>query len=263
MFTLVQKKQKKSCVAMKSIPVLTEKDIWKLEKSLSKLAQDKYLTTGLPFITLKYAQTLDGKIATLTGNSRWISGSSSLGFAHRIRSLNDAILVGVNTIIRDNPRLTVRLAKGKNPKRIIVDSRLRTPLDSNILQGRSALSTIIATTSLSDQERIKRIHSTGAEVWLIKKDRFNQVDLRYLLKELAQRNIRFLLVEGGSKIITSFLKKRLADRLVVIMAPKIVGKGMNCVRSSSSRGFKKLLSFSSLRYFRSGDDVILEALISK
>jgi len=263
MFTLVQKSQKQSSVEMKSIPVLTEKNIWKLEKSLGKLAEDKYLTTGLPFVTLKYAQTLDGKIATLTGDSRWISGWSSLGFAHRIRSLNDAILVGVNTIIRDNPRLTVRLAKGKNPRRIIVDSRLRTPLDSNVLQGRSALSTIIATTLLSDRERIKRIQSTGAEAWLIKKDRSNQVDLRHLLKELGQRNIRFLLVEGGSKIITSFLKKRLADRLVIIMAPKIVGRGMNCVASSGLHGSKKLVSFSSFRYFRSGDDVILEGFINK
>ena len=248
---------------MKSIPVLTEKTIVEIEKLLKKLPQVKYRQTGLPFVTLKYAQTLDGKIATLTGDSRWISGSSSLRFAHRMRSSHDAILVGVNTIIRDNPRLTVRLVKGKNPQKIIVDSRLRVPLDSNVLKERAALFTIIATTSLSEQKKIKRIQSTGAQVWLIKKDRSNHVDLKSLLHELGQRNIRSILVEGGSKMIISFLQKQLADRLVVIIAPKILGRGINSVSPSTPYSFKNLVSFSSLRFFRSGEDVILEAFINK
>ena len=248
---------------MKSIPTLTEKNIIELEKSVQKLAQTKHRKTGLPFVTLKYAQTLDGKIATLTGDSKWISGSSFLRFVHRMRSKSDAVLVGVNTIIRDDPRLTVRLVKGKNPQKIIVDSQLRTPLDCKVLKGRAALSTIIVTTSLSDQRKIKRIQSTGAQVWLIKKDRSNQVDLQNLLKELGQRNIRSILVEGGSKIIVSFLKKRLADRSVVVIAPKIVGKGINCVNIPTPYGFENLASFSSLKYFISGDDVILEALLNK
>jgi len=248
---------------MKSIPVLTEKTILELEKSLEKLVQVKYNKTRLPFVTLKYAQTLDGKIATVTGDSRWISGPSSLGLAHRMRSSHDAVLVGVNTIIRDDPRLTVRLTKGKNPQKIIVDSRLRMPLDSNILKGEAAPDAIIATTSLSDQGKIKRIQSTGAEVWLLKKDRLDRVELQNLLKELGQRNFRSILVEGGSKIITSFFKKRLADHLVVFIANKIVGRGINSVSLSTPYGFKNLVSFSSLRYFLSGDDVILEALINK
>lgn len=248
---------------MKSIPVLTEKNIVEIEKSLKRLAQAKYRRTGLPFVTLKYAQTLDGKIATLTGNSRWISGPSSLRFAHRMRSFSEAILVGIDTIIRDDPLLTVRLVKGKNPQKIIVDSRLRMPLDCNLLKGRAASSTVIATTSLSEQKKIKRIQSTGAQVWLIKKDRSNHVDLKNLLHELGQRNIHSILVEGGSKIITSFLKKRLANRLVVIIAPKILGRGIYSVDLSTIYGFKNLVTFSSLRYFLSGDDVILEAFINK
>jgi len=192
---------------MKNIAVLTEKNILALEKSLKKLARTKYRKTGIPFVTLKFAQTLDGKIATLTGDSRWISGSSSLRFAHRLRSFNDAILVGVDTIIRDDPRLTVRPLRGKNPQKIIIDSRLRMPLDCNVLKGRTALSTIVATTFLSDQRKIERIRSTGVGVWLIKKDRSNRVDLQCLLKELGRKDIRSILVEGGAKIITSFLKK--------------------------------------------------------
>ncbi len=248
---------------MKNIPVLTEKRILEFERSLEKLSQTKYRKTGIPFVTLKYAQTLDGKIATPSGDSRWISGPSSLRFVHRMRSASDAVLVGVNTIIRDDPRLTVRFIKGKNPEKIILDSRLRTPLDCNVIKGKAAHSTIIATTSLSDQKKIKRIQSTGVQVWLIKKNRSNQVDLQSLLKELGQRNISSILVEGGSKIITSFLKKRLADYLVMITAPKILGRGINSVNPFTPYEFKNLILFSSLKYLRSGDDVILKALINK
>lgn len=251
---------------MKNVPILTDKIISELEKSLDQLAQAKYRKTGLPFVTLKFAQTLDGKIATLTGDSRWISGPSSLRFAHQLRSCHDAILVGVGTIIRDDPRLTVRLFEGKNPKKIIVDSRLRTPVNSNILRGKAALSTIVATTSLSDKEKIKKYQSKGAEVLLIKKDRSNQVDLQNLLQELGKRNICSVLVEGGSKIINSFLKKRsyrsigLADHLLVVIAPKIVGSGITYVTPNR---FKHLFSFSHLKFFRSGDDIIIQAFIKK
>jgi riboflavin-specific deaminase-like protein len=248
---------------MKSIPVLTEKNIVEIERSLDKLSQAKYRQTGLPFVTLKYAQTLDGKIATLTGDSRWISGSSSLRLAHRMRSSHDVILVGVDTIIRDDPRLTVRLVKGKNPQKIIVDTQLRTPLDCNLLKGRAASSTIIATTSLSERRKIKRIQSTGAQVWLIRKDRSGHVDLRSLLHQLGQRDIRSVLVEGGSKIITSFLHKRLVEHLLIVIATKIIGKGTNSVGPSAPYLLKNLISFSSIRFFRSGDDVILEAFINK
>jgi diaminohydroxyphosphoribosylaminopyrimidine deaminase/5-amino-6-(5-phosphoribosylamino)uracil reductase len=252
---------------MKNIPILTDKIISELKKSLDQLACAKYRKTGLPFVTSKFAQTLDGKIATLSGDSRWISGPSSLRFAHQLRSWHDTILVGVGTIIRDNPQLTVRLFEGKNPKKIIVDSRLRTPVNSNILRGKAALSTIIATTSLFDKEKIKKYQSKGAEVLLIKKDRSNQVDLQNLLQELGQRNIYSVLVEGGSKIINSFLKKRsefgsigLTDHLVVMIAPKIVGSGITYVTLNR---FKHLFSFSHLKFFRSGDDVILQAFIKK
>jgi diaminohydroxyphosphoribosylaminopyrimidine deaminase/5-amino-6-(5-phosphoribosylamino)uracil reductase len=255
-----------SWLSMKNIPILSDKIISELEKSLGKLAQTKYRRTGLPFVTLKIAQTLDGKIATLTGDSRWISSPSSLRFAHRMRSWHDAILVGVDTIIRDDPQLTIRLIKGKNPKKIIVDSRLRTPINSNILRGKAALSTVIATTSLCDKGRIKRYKSKGVEVWLVKKDRSNQVDLQNLLQKLGQRNIGSVLVEGGSKIISSFLKKQadgsigLADHLVVVIAPKIVGSGITYLPANR---FEHSLSFSHPKFFRSGDDIIAQAFIKE
>jgi diaminohydroxyphosphoribosylaminopyrimidine deaminase/5-amino-6-(5-phosphoribosylamino)uracil reductase len=247
---------------MKNIPALTETTISRLEKSLQRLAQAKLLGTGLPLVTLKFAQTLDGKIATLTGDSRWISGSTSLRLAHRMRSCHDALLVGVGTVIRDDPLLTVRLVKGKNPQKIVLDSRLRTPPHSNVLRGRGALSTIIATTS-SDQRKIERIQSAGARVWLIKKDRQDRVRLPDLLRQLGQENIRSVLVEGGSRVHASFLEKKLADHLLVVIAPRILGKGISCVRPSIPRRFRSLISLSTCSFFQAVDDVIMEARLSK
>ena len=242
---------------MRDIPFLTEKRFSQLTRWLQKAARTKHRKTGLPLVTLKFAQTLDGKMATITGDSKWISGPSSLRFAHRLRSIHDAVLVGVDTVIRDDPRLTVRLVEGKNPRRIIVDSRLRIPLDSKVLGKRAAPSTVIATTSLSGQRKTDRIISTGAQVWRVRKDTSNRVDLRCLLEKLGKADIRSVLVEGGSRVLTSFLKRRLADYLVVIIAPKIVGKGIESVEPAASRGSAGLISTPSPRYFRSDDDIIL------
>ncbi|UCB52554.1 MAG: RibD family protein [Candidatus Zixiibacteriota bacterium] len=248
---------------MKDIPLLTEKQTRQLARSLQKMAQAKYRKTGLPFVTLKFAQTLDGKVATLTGDSKWISGPSSLRLAHRLRSIHDAILVGVETIIRDDPRLTVRLVKGKSPRRIIADSRLRVPLGRRVLGKRSAPSTIIATTSLSNPRKASKITSAGADVWYVRRDSSDHVDLRDLLQELGRADIRSVLVEGGSKMLSSFLKRRLADYLVVVISPKIVGKGLCSVELTAPHQLKGLTSVPSVRYFRSGEDVILTARVDK
>lgn len=247
---------------MKDIPLLTEKHIRQLVQSLQRMAQAKYRKTGFPLVTLKFAQTLDGKIATVTGDSKWISSLSSLRFAHGLRSIHDAVLVGVETIIRDDPRLTVRLVKGKNPRRIVADSRLRIPLGCKVLGKRSAPSTIIATTSLSDRRKANRIISAGAEVCCIRKDRADHVDLQHLLSQLGKTDIRSILVEGGSRVLTSFLKRRLADYLVAVIAPKIVGKGLYSV-GPAARRWDGLVSAPSLRYFRSGNDIILTARVDK
>jgi len=248
---------------MKDIPLLTEKHIRQLARSLQKAARVKHRKTGLPLVTLKFAQTLDGKMATVTGDSKWISGFCSLLFAHRLRSIHDAVLVGVDTIIRDDPALTVRLVKGVSPRRIIVDSRLRIPLQSKVLGKRSAQSTVIATTSLSDQRKADRIISAGAEVWRIRKDVSDRVDLPYLLQKLGRSDIGSVLVEGGPRVLTSFLKRRLADYLVVVIAPRIVGKGIDSLGPAASRGSAGLISAPSFKYLRSGDDVILTARVDK
>ena len=258
--TVLQRKSCKLERGMKSIPVLTEKDIKHLERSLAELIQAKFRKTGLPFVTIKYAQTLDGKIATATGDSRWISGPSSLRLAHHLRSWHDAVMVGVSTIIRDDPLLTVRLAKGRNPQKIILESRLRTPLASRILRGRSAQSTIFAATDLASRRRIERLRSAGAQVWVIKRDSSGRVDLRRLLDRLSQAGIRSVLVEGGSKVVSSFLDHGLADHLLVVVAPKLMGKGIVGVNIETPAAGSELLSHSSVRCFMADGDLILHAL---
>jgi diaminohydroxyphosphoribosylaminopyrimidine deaminase/5-amino-6-(5-phosphoribosylamino)uracil reductase len=246
---------------IKDIPYLTEEYILHLKESFRRKANDKFGKTGLSFVTLKFAQTLDGKIATLNGDSRWISGDSSLRLAHCLRSCHDALLVGADTIIHDDPQLTVRLWKGKNPLKIIVDGRLRIPLNSKILKDGSALSTIIATTSLAEQEKTEKMRSKGVRIWVLKKTRSSRVDMLHLIQRLSRENIHSILVEGGSKIHASFLQSKLADHLVVVIAPMLVGKGINCVRPNIPREFKSLISLSSCRFLSADNDVILEAPI--
>ncbi|MFH1334915.1 MAG: RibD family protein [Candidatus Zixiibacteriota bacterium] len=214
-------------------------------------------------MTLKFAQTLDGKIATTGGDSKWISGPASLKLTHRLRSFHDAILVGVDTIVQDDPRLTARLVKGKNPLKIIIDSRLRTPIHSRILLGRSAHSTVIATTPLSSPQRVDRYRSCGADVWIISNDSSDRVHLPSLLRKLGQKGIRSILVEGGSETIHSFLEKRLVNHLFIFIAPQIIGKGITGLDISILRRFKNTILLSHSDLFQSGDDILLSSPVHK
>jgi diaminohydroxyphosphoribosylaminopyrimidine deaminase/5-amino-6-(5-phosphoribosylamino)uracil reductase len=228
-----------------------------------KQIRSKFDKTGLPFVTLKYAQTLDGKIATRAGDSTWISSLPSRHLAHLLRSVHQAILVGANTIIQDNPQLTVRLVKGKNPLRIVADARLRSPLEAKVFTQRSGPKTILATTSGANKKKIRQFERKGVEILILKKNRAGQIDLKDLLQKLGEKNIRSLLVEGGSEIITSFLGQNLIDRMIVVVAPLIMGKGLSTVRKLRTTKAKELVSFSSLRIYESGKDLILDGLIRK
>lgn len=218
-----------------------------------------YMETGLPFITLKYAQTLDGRIATVTGNSKWISSAASLKFAHQLRAEHDAILVGRKTVARDNPELTVRLVKGRNPLRVIVDSGLRISLAAKVLQNISKAPTLIATTRKSDDAKFKKIVSSGIKVITVKADKKGQVDLKKLFDILAAKQISSILIEGGSHIITSVLKDNLANRIVTVIAPKIIGKGIEAVGDLNIRNLDSAKRLSLKKVFRYEDDIIIDS----
>jgi diaminohydroxyphosphoribosylaminopyrimidine deaminase/5-amino-6-(5-phosphoribosylamino)uracil reductase len=221
-----------------------------------------FMETKLPFVTIKYAQTLDGRIATATGQSQWISSAPSLKFTHKLRASHDAILVGVGTVIKDNPELTVRLARGRNPLRVIVDTALKIPAKSKVLQNLSQTQTIIATIKKSSDPQFQKLTNLGAEVISIAADKQGNVDLKKLLKILAKRNISSILIEGGAQVITSTLFSNLANRLVTVIAPKILGKGIEAVGDLKINNLDLAKKLSIRKITRSGDDIIVDSRLS-
>lgn len=184
----------------------------------------KYITTKRPFVLLKTAMTLDGKIAARTGHARWITGPEARNTVHQIRDEYDAILVGVNTVIADDPELTCRLpgGEGHDPVRLILDSRARMPLNARALQFDSPAPTIIVTTDLAPEENLTGLKAAGAEVITVP-CLGGRVDLPELLAELGRREISSLLVEGGAEVSAAFLSGALVDKVLWFIAPKIVG----------------------------------------
>jgi diaminohydroxyphosphoribosylaminopyrimidine deaminase/5-amino-6-(5-phosphoribosylamino)uracil reductase len=221
----------------------------------------KFVKTGMPYITVKYAQTLDGRIATKSGDSQWISSEASRRYVHHLRSINDGIMVGAGTVAADNPQLTVRHVKGKNPFRIIVDSNLRIPIKSSVLTDINSHLTIIATTSSAPTVKITAIKKLGVEVWVARKERDGRVSLRDLLKKLGKREIVSVLVEGGSEVITSLLKANLVDKMIIPIAPKIIGKGLEAIGDLKINKINKAIRFSSFKTMKKGDDIIFEGTI--
>ena len=218
-----------------------------------------YMETGFPYVTIKYAQTLDGRIATATGESQWISSAASLKLAHQLRAEHDAILVGRKTVDKDNPELTVRLVRGRNPLRVIVDSELNISPTAKVLQNIYKTPTLIATIKKPDDARFKRIAATGAEIITVKADKKGHVDLKKLFKLLAAKNISSILIEGGAQIITSVLKNNLANRLVTVIAPKIIGKGIEAVGDLNIKNLDLAKILSVQKVTRNGNDIIIDS----
>jgi len=179
-----------------------------------------WAATDKPAFTLKAAITLDGKIATVKGNSKWITGEAARDDVHRMRNSHDAILVGVGTVLADDPRLDARIPGGRNPIRIVLDSKLRTPPTARLLRGAR---TIIATGLRADKAKQAALEKAGAEVWRLKLRANGQVPLWELSKELGRHKILSVLVEGGGEVHASFLTERAAHDVVLYVAPKVVG----------------------------------------
>ena len=219
-----------------------EVDLGILEEEAKKLNEIylKFITTGLPFVILKIAQTLDGKIATKTGDSKWITQDDSRRFVHSLRSWVDAVLVGANTVRKDDPELTIHDARGENPIRVILDSSWKISNHSKVIKENRNGKTIVATTN----EKIREKFKGKAEIWSIKKSKDGKTDLVQLLRKAGENQISSLLVEGGSQIFTSFLKEKLVDKIYYFLSPKILGKGID---SFGDLGIKKISDSITLR----------------
>jgi diaminohydroxyphosphoribosylaminopyrimidine deaminase/5-amino-6-(5-phosphoribosylamino)uracil reductase len=198
----------------------------------------KWIMTKQPFIILKTAMTLDGKIATCTGNSQWITNEKSRERVHKMRDLYDGILVGIGTVLADNPSLTTRLPgiKGENPIRIIVDSKARTPLTAQVVTDHAA-QTIIAVTKEAPQIRVEALRQSGVEVLVVNDG--TQVDLKILFSKLGERAISSIFVEGGATINYSLISEHLVDKIHVFIAPKLVG-GKAAVTAFEGSGIENL-----------------------
>jgi diaminohydroxyphosphoribosylaminopyrimidine deaminase/5-amino-6-(5-phosphoribosylamino)uracil reductase len=227
----------------------------------------KHTHTGLPFVIGKFAMSLDGKIATKTGESRWISGEQSRRYVHTLRSQIDSIMVGVDTIIRDDPQLTARagLVGGrveKQPLRVIVDSRGRTPPSAKVFQVPGK--TMVATTKEADPDRIKALTEVGAEVVeLPGKD--GMVDLEELLKLLGQRKIVSMMVEGGAAVFGSLFEERLIDKVLAFVAPIVIG-GHGAKNPVEGKGVEKLsqaTGFTRVKVEMVGSDVLISGYIAR
>ena len=215
-----------------------EVEVGVLEDEARKLNEVfvKWITTDKPFVTLKTAMSLDGKIATSTGQSRWITSEASRRRVHELRDINDAIMVGIETLLKDNPLLTTRINNGKSPIRIVVDSNARTPLASNIVTNHQA-KTIIAVTENAPIERVNALKKSGIEI--IFAGDGERVDLNILMNELAKREIISVLLEGGGTLNFALLEAGLIDKIYAFIAPKIIG-GRSALTPVEGNGFENL-----------------------
>jgi 3,4-dihydroxy 2-butanone 4-phosphate synthase/GTP cyclohydrolase II len=207
-----------------------------------------------PYLVLKYAQTIDGRIATRTGDSKWISGDSERRISHALRAACDAVLVGVGTVIQDDPQLTVRMVPGVSPHRVVLDSSLRVPLTAKILEADAP--TTILSTYRSSHERRSMLKARDVKVRLVDPSP-DGVELQAGLAALRDEGVESLLVEGGAKVITSMLAAGVVDRLIVGVAPTIIGRGTDSVGSLGVNRIIDGIQLTNRRMHVLPDDVLL------
>jgi diaminohydroxyphosphoribosylaminopyrimidine deaminase / 5-amino-6-(5-phosphoribosylamino)uracil reductase len=213
----------------------------------------KFITTGLPYVTLKYAQTLDGRIAAKTGHSQWISSPKSLKLSHQLRAVSDAILIGSGTLKADNPKLTTRLVKGKNPIRIVLSA------SGKFSANRALFTDGEAPTFVAMPSQVARNSRGHFQVISLRKTK-DGLDLSQLLKELGKMGIMNLLVEGGAGALTSFMRHKLADKMIICTAPIISGQGIEAIGDLNIKKITDAIKFEKASYSQLGPDMIFSGI---
>jgi diaminohydroxyphosphoribosylaminopyrimidine deaminase/5-amino-6-(5-phosphoribosylamino)uracil reductase len=215
------------------------------------------VTVGRPFVTLKLAASLDGRIATTTGDSRWISGDDSRRFVHRLRAEHDAILVGAETVIRDDPTLTCRLRGGRNPRRVVLDGRLRLSPAAQVLQPLPPAATLVIGARDVPAARVRRLEAAGAEVLQLPA-RAGRISFGRVMRALARRGIASLLVEGGATVAAAALADGVVDRLLFFYAPLLIGgDGRPMLGPLNVRRVREALRVGGLHVRRFASDILL------
>jgi len=224
----------------------------------------KWIEHKKPFVVLKAAMTLDGKIATATGQSKWITNETSRAYGYKLRDIYDGIMVGINTVIEDNPMLTARVDVGKNPIRIVVDSSLKIDINANVVQDKSA-KTIVATTDKADKDKILKLQAQNVDVIVVDKDENDKVDIEKLLNILGQQNICSILVEGGATLSGSFVAKKLVDKVYFFIAPKIVGgkEAKTPVAGTGILNLQEALALKDIQIEKLEEDILIIGRVDK
>ncbi|MFH1587024.1 MAG: bifunctional diaminohydroxyphosphoribosylaminopyrimidine deaminase/5-amino-6-(5-phosphoribosylamino)uracil reductase RibD [Candidatus Diapherotrites archaeon] len=208
--------------------------------------------TGTAFVALKAAISLDGKIADELGKSKWISSGKSRELVHKMRNEFDAVMVGINTVLKDNPKLTCRLKGGRNPVRIVLDTRGRIPLGSKLLKQEGLA--VIATTKRAPKAKLQKLMAVGA-LPVIVKERNGVVDMQGLMKEIVKMGVQSVLIEGGAGLNSSALKAGIVDEYYFFLAPKIMGRGLDVFNGIK---LKKMLEFNNAEFQKIGSDVLVK-----
>jgi diaminohydroxyphosphoribosylaminopyrimidine deaminase / 5-amino-6-(5-phosphoribosylamino)uracil reductase len=221
----------------------------------------KFITRRLPFVTLKLAASLDGKIATASGDARWISCEQSRATVHLLRNRVDAVLVGAGTVITDDPQLTCRIAGGRDPWRIILDARLRTPLTAEFLRQRNIEKNIIVTSKTAPAGKIRALRGLGATVWRFPAPE-GAVPWRPVLKKLAEMGVVSLLIEGGATTAAGALKEKVVDKMLLFYAPKLLGGDAHyMIDSLGVQRIKQSIAIDRLKVEKSGADLLISGYL--
>ncbi len=256
-------------------------DVGVMESEAKKLNEAfvKFITKKEPFVILKIAQSIDGKIATSKGESRWITGEEARGYVHKLRNEVDAVLVGIGTVRKDNPSLDCRIKGGRNPYRVIVDSNLQIPLNAKVLKhndnktiiaaipptppfGKGGRGGILKGGWRDYQKKMDYLKSQGVNILFVKVKN-GRIDLKELMKKLGKLDIMSVMIEGGSSINASALSSGVVDKIMVFVAPKIIG-GVDSVPSVGGKSpafLKNAISVKNLQVRKIGEDFLFEGYI--
>jgi diaminohydroxyphosphoribosylaminopyrimidine deaminase/5-amino-6-(5-phosphoribosylamino)uracil reductase len=219
----------------------------------------KFMESGMPFVGIKIAQTLDGTIADFSGRSRWITSKEARRVAHRLRSEYDAVMVGATTVVRDNPELTVRLFKGRNPVRVVLDGSLSTPVNRKIFTTSAAPTWVLTSKSAlrSKGAKARALSSKGVRVLAVSST--VHIGENDILRTLAKEGISSVLIEGGSRTIAGFVSRKSGDKLYLFTAPKILGGGLKAFQFPHPRRLEASLEVTHIRQSFAGNDIVMEA----
>ena len=231
-----------------------------LEEECEKLNEHwiSYIKTKKPFVFIKVAMSADGKIATNSGDSRWITSKEARTLVHQWRTEVDAVMVGLNTVLRDNPELTPRLFKGKDPYKIVVDSKLKIPSKCNLMKNPSKL--IVAATTSAPKKSVEDLKSKGVAV-VQTKPKAGMVDLKDLMKQLGEMGIVSIMIEGGSELNSTAIKEKLVDKICMFTAPKLVGSGKGAIGDLGIKKIDKAINLKNPKMSKVGKDMLIEAYL--